>query len=218
MRPSLSRLDQNLSRRIARILFRHSHHRQFSTTTSTSPEAEQVERRIKTLQDEYERTLPAERPYVIRLDGVAFRSYTAGMKKPFDARLTRAMQLTTRDLMERCAARTGYCQSDEITLVFAPEATPLQIIYGGRVQKMVSVMASWAAARFNHHIGRMDWLDVEEGQREKVWSAQAVFDARVFHTPDDIMAAEGKKRSASSGDVQATLMHPGPSHLLETRL
>lgn len=192
MRSCLSCFEGVYGNHITRLLPKLS-----TLASSRSGEAEKVEGRIKALQEEYEQTLPAESPYVLRLDGVAFRSYTAGMRKPFDARLTRAMQLTTRDLMERCAARTGYCQSDEITLVFAPEATPLQIIYGGRVQKIVSIMASWAAARFNYHIARMDWQDVEEEQKEKIGSSQAIFDARIFHAPDDIMAAEGKRSTGA---------------------
>lgn len=157
--------------------------------------AEEMAHRIQALQTVYEPTLPANQPYVLRLDGVAFRNYTAGMRKPFDPRLTRAMNLTTRDLMERCAARTGYCQSDEISLVFAPETTPMQIMYAGRVQKIASVMASWAAARFNWHISQVDWSDVDEMVRRRAASGLAVFDARVFATPDDIMAAEGMMRA-----------------------
>lgn len=163
------------------------------STTRKTGEAEALAQRIQTLQLEYEQTLPAHQPYVIRLDGVAFRNYTSGLHKPFDARFTLAMQLTTRDLMERCAARTGYCQSDEISLVFAPETTPMQIIYAGRVQKIASVMASWAAARFNWHMGRADWSSVDEIVRKRIHAGMGVFDARVFATIDDVMAAEGMR-------------------------
>lgn len=155
-------------------------------------EAERVAIRMKQLQDVYEMTLPAQQPYVLRLDGVAFRQYTQTMVKPFDGRFTRAMMLTTRDLLERCAARLAYCQSDEVSLLFAAEPSSCQIIYGGRVQKMASVMASLAAARFNHHIRLMDWKR-DEG-RETVSSIvpedRACFDARVFSAPSEELAAE----------------------------
>lgn len=157
-----------------------------------------VAKRVQSLQAIYEMTLPANQPYVVRLDGVAFRNYTDGMVKPFDARFTRAMLLTTRDLMERCAARTAYCQSDEVSLLFAPEASPQQILYGGRVQKIASVLAALAAARFNWHVGRMSWPHGACGValRERIRAGTALFDARVFSAPDDIMAGEGRRARA----------------------
>lgn len=158
---------------------------------SSGSEADELVNRIQILQSAYEMSLPANQPYIVRLDGVAFRNYTVGMQKPFDSRLTRAILLTTRDLLERCSARMAFCQSDEISLLFPPESTPLQIIYAGRVQKIVSVMASLAAARFNWHIGRMSWQDVDDSVRERILSSSATFDARIFSTPSDMMAADG---------------------------
>lgn len=177
-------LSLSLGRRFPRYL-----------SSTTGIEAEKMAERIISLQALYEQTIPAEQPYVLRLDGVAFKTFTAGMVKPFDRRLTRAMLLTTRDLMERCAARTAYCQSDEISLLFAPEPVVEQIMYAGRVQKLVSVMASCAAARFNYHLARMEWTDVEKPVQQRVLSQTALFDARVFSCPDDIMASEGIRAS-----------------------
>lgn len=163
-------------------------------TFSTVPnEADAVAARIQSLQSAYELSLPADQPYIVRLDGVAFRTYTAGMVKPFDARLTHAMMLTTRDLLAKCSARSAFCQSDEISLVFAGEPMTRNIVYAGRVQKIASIMAGWAAARFNLHISKMDWNqdDVGTKVKERVVSSSAVFDARVFSAPTDMMAADG---------------------------
>ena len=161
----------------------------FYSTKRELNEAEQVAIRIKELQKRYEMRLPAMHPFVLRLDGVAFRTFTAGMNKPFDARLTRAMLLTTRDLVEKSGARTGFCQSDEISLVFAPLPTA-QYLYAGRVQKIVSVMTAFATARFNLHIKKMNWNDANESVKERIADSSALFDARIFSTPNDIMAAE----------------------------
>lgn len=174
-----------------------------SSSSNPSPginEAEAVAERVHFLQSAYEMTLPANQPYIVRLDGVAFRNFTSGIIKPFDARLTRAMILTTRDLLVHCAARTAYCQSDEISLVFAGEPTTQSIVYAGRVQKIVSVMAAWAAARFNWHIGKMNWNEpeVEEKVKERMGTSNAVFDARVFSAPTDMMAAEGNSMGNES--------------------
>lgn len=160
--------------------------------------AEKMAERMRELQSRYEMSLAANQPYVLRLDGVAFRNYTDGMVKPFDARLTRAMLLTTRDLMERCAALTAFCQSDEISLVFGPSPSPDQILYAGRVQKIASVMASLAAARFNFYIARSDWTQppVASHAVRRTERSTAVFDARVFSVPDDVMAMEGTSARA----------------------
>jgi tRNA(His) 5'-end guanylyltransferase len=144
---------------------------------------------MKELQERYEMRLPAMHPFVLRLDGVAFRTFTAGMDKPFDARLTRAMLLTTRDLVGHSGARTGFCQSDEISLVFAPMPTA-QYLYAGRVQKIVSVMTAFATARFNLHINKMNWNDTSTSVKERIADHAALFDGRIFSTPNDIMAAE----------------------------
>lgn len=42
--------------------------------------------RIKGWEAASETAMPPDRPFVIRLDGVAFRNYTKGMTKPFDPR------------------------------------------------------------------------------------------------------------------------------------
>lgn len=41
---------------------------------------------IKSWEAASETVMPSDRPFVIRLDGVAFRNYTKGMTKPFDSR------------------------------------------------------------------------------------------------------------------------------------
>lgn len=153
--------------------------------------------RIKALEAAWSSSLPAGQPFVVRLDGVAFKTLTAGMAKPFDPRFTQAMMLTARDLMDRSAARLGFCQSDEITLVFGPEGSALNIMYSGRTMKVASVLASIAAARFNHHLGAFgegDWardpraVDCEAWRKAR--SGAAFFDARVFAVPDEKTAMQ----------------------------
>jgi len=153
--------------------------------------------KIKALERSFSQSIPAGLPYIVRLDGVSFKKFTQPMAKPFDPRFTLAMSLTARDLLERSSARTAFCQSDEITLVFAGEPLQNQIMYSGRTDKIVSVLASMASARFNYHIkGIQDdqWLqspaipDVKALSRIK--DSTAFFDARVFSLPDESTAAE----------------------------
>lgn len=57
-------------------------------------------------------------PVMIRLDGVAFHTFTRGFKKPFDEVLVKAMQATMKYLCEKIQGCVlGYTQSDEITLI-----------------------------------------------------------------------------------------------------
>lgn len=47
-------------------------------------------------------------PIYARIDGRAFSSFTRGMERPFDMRLTTAMVETTKHLVHATHARIGY--------------------------------------------------------------------------------------------------------------
>jgi tRNA(His) 5'-end guanylyltransferase len=87
-------------------------------------------------------------PIYARIDGRAFSAFTRGMERPFDARMTAAMVETTKYLAHKTDARMGYTQSDEISLVWLADKPESDVIFSGKVQKMVSVLASMAAAKF----------------------------------------------------------------------
>jgi tRNA(His) 5'-end guanylyltransferase len=112
-------------------------------------------------------------PIVARLDGKCFSGYTRGMQRPFDERLTRTMREVTRYLVEKTNARIGYTQSDEITLVYCSDDPKSQVFYDGKIQKMVSVLASMATARFA--------IEVEAAFGREM--PMALFDCRVFAVP-----------------------------------
>lgn len=48
-----------------------------------------------------EQAVDASSPFIIRLDGVSFYTFTKGVTKPFDDRITRAMVKTAKDLLEK---------------------------------------------------------------------------------------------------------------------
>lgn len=92
-------------------------------------------------------------PVVARLDGKSFHSFTRGLKRPYDIRLSDLMKATMMALVERFGATVGYAQSDEITLVWLTSATDqVELPFSGRFQKLESVLASFAAAYFNTHL------------------------------------------------------------------
>lgn len=110
-------------------------------------------------------------PVVARLDGRAFHTFCRGLNKPFDAALTETMQDVTKSLVEEFHADIGYTQSDKITLVFLkPEA-----LFGGRVHKLESILASHATAVFTRNQVRFAGI---QGTRV------VTFDCRAFQVPD----------------------------------
>lgn len=131
--------------------------------------------KIKLLEHgETHRALSLEQPIVIRLDGKAFHTFTKGMQKPFDPGMMEAMHESTKYIMAETHAHIGYTQSDEISLILNGNE-----IFGGRIQKLVSVMASMATAQFNSII-----------HKHYPQKGLAFFDGRAFNVPDLSWAAE----------------------------
>lgn len=116
-------------------------------------------------------------PIYARIDGRGFSNFTRGMEKPFDARMTEAMIETAQHLVEATHARIGYVQSDEISLVWQAESPEADVLFSGKVHKLVSVLASMAAAKFARVC--------PQGFEDRLPS----FDCRVFQLPDQIEAA-----------------------------
>jgi tRNA(His) guanylyltransferase len=88
-------------------------------------------------------------PLLARLDGRAFHSFTRGLRRPYDEGMSRCMSETTRFLVQEMQARVGYTQSDEITLAFyEPSQSASEYAFDGRFQKLASVLAGMASARF----------------------------------------------------------------------
>lgn len=123
------------------------------------------------------RRLDPHKPVYARIDGRTFSTFTRGMKRPFDARMITAMIETTKHLVHESHARIGYTQSDEISLVWLAESAESDILFSGKVQKMVSVLASMAAAKFSRVC--------PPGYEDRL----PHFDARVFQLPDQMEAA-----------------------------
>ncbi|TXG86072.1 MAG: hypothetical protein E6R13_01165, partial [Spirochaetes bacterium] len=89
---------------------------------------------------------------IIRLDGKAFHTYTKQFKKPFDDVLISAMDETAKYLCSNIqGAKFAYVQSDEITIFVSDmDSLEQQMWFDGEVQKIVSIAASMATAKYNH--------------------------------------------------------------------
>lgn len=89
-------------------------------------------------------------PLMARLDGRAFHTFTRGLRRPYDEGMSRCMIETARTLVQESNALVAYTQSDEITLAWSEAADSLsEYVFDGRFQKLASVLAGLASARFN---------------------------------------------------------------------
>ena len=96
--------------------------------------------RCKALESARDDRAPRGQPLLVRLDGRAFHTYTSGLRRPYDERLSHAMIETTRCLVEDLHAAVGYTQSDEISLILTDFKTiQTEPWLGGSVQKITSV-------------------------------------------------------------------------------
>lgn len=141
-------------------------------------------------------------PIIIRIDGVAFHTFTRGLKKPYDSLFIKAMQLTCKDLCQKIqGCKLGYVESDEISLLLTDYDTlTTDAWFGYSVQKMCSVAASMAAMYFNRNFAKcveeFYKNNVEDNWREdedekyynnvllKKVEMGGYFDARAFNIPE----------------------------------
>ena len=143
------------------------------------------------------RRLDVSLPIYARIDGRSFSRFTRGLDRPFDARMSRCMIGATKALVEHTHARIGYTQSDEISLVWLSEGES-EGFFGGKVQKLCSVLSGLATAAF-----------MAEAVRElpDYISRLPHFDCRVFNLPTQTEAANAflwRERDAVKNSVSMT--------------
>ena len=113
-------------------------------------------------------------PAMARLDGKNFSSFTKGLKRPYDERLSNLMIETTKYLVKETNALCGYTQSDEISLVWYSAISDSQIYFNGRVFKMETDLAGMSSVFFNEKLP--EYLPEKVGKRPR-------FDTRVWNVP-----------------------------------
>lgn len=158
---------------------------------------DQLGDRIKDFYEDRTRYKLARRTNtIIRIDGKAFHTYTKGLQRPFDAGLIEDMNKTTEYLCQNIqGAKFGYVQSDEISILITDyDDITTHAWFDGNLQKMASIAASLATAKFNQlRMARAaknaiyyeekdcsyEYLDETRIENFKL----AMFDARVFQIP-----------------------------------
>jgi tRNA(His) guanylyltransferase len=124
-------------------------------------------------EDRTRMMLPRRTYTILRVDGKSFHTYTKGCDKPYDQRLSDAMDAAAGALCrEAQGARFCYVQSDEISALLTDFSDiKTEAWFDGNLQKVVSVAASTVTEAFN---------------REHGWHGRAVFDGRAFTIPDPV--------------------------------
>jgi tRNA(His) guanylyltransferase len=176
-------------------------------------------KRMKQYETDSEVYLDKTKHTVVRIDGHGFSKWTRGFEKPFDEFIVTVMSETAKALMNEFKAVSAYSQSDEITLIFVPDEN---MIYSGRVQKITSLMASFASMYFNkllfkEMIARID--DVEFSLLLANKAGKAFFDARVFQVDTEVEAfnaflwrAKDCERNSKNVFAQSILSHKECMH------
>lgn len=91
--------------------------------------------------------VPKNSKIIVRLDGRSFHKLARDLKlvKPYDDDFYEVMSKVCRDLFEEFSAEFAYSFSDEISLLLN------NVPFEGRIEKINSVMASFAASSFVMH-------------------------------------------------------------------
>lgn len=110
--------------------------------------------RMKEYENAFRHSLPRRLPVILRIDGCHFHTFTRGMVKPFDEALTKALWETCKYLAHNImGCKLAYHQSDEISLLLTNyDKLTTQSWFDNNIQKMASVSASMATAKFNEEI------------------------------------------------------------------
>jgi len=129
--------------------------------------------RMKDFYEDRTRNFLPRRTYtIIRVDGKSFHTYTKGLSRPFDSKLMDDMDETAAYMCKNIqGAKFAFVQSDEISLLLTDfESIVTDAWFDGNIQKIASVSASMATAKFN------------ELRPGKI----ALFDSRAFIIPSSI--------------------------------
>ena len=111
--------------------------------------------------------VPKNSKIIVRLDGRSFHKLARDLKlvKPYDDDFYEVMSKVCRDLFEEFSAEFAYSFSDEISLLL--NTVPFE----GRIEKINSVMASFAASSFVMHY-------------DKEFKKPPAFDSRIIPITD----------------------------------
>jgi len=113
-------------------------------------------------------------PILMRLDGSNFSTFTKGLDRPYDQRLTDLMIEAAKFVTTLTNAKLALVGSDEITLLIYEDGEGSQTLYNGRYEKLLSEVAAQVSVFFNKQLHK--YLP------EKL-EASPYFDAKAWQVP-----------------------------------
>eukprot|EP00485_Elphidium_margaritaceum_P007411 CAMPEP_0202689572 /NCGR_PEP_ID=MMETSP1385-20130828/4791_1 /ASSEMBLY_ACC=CAM_ASM_000861 /TAXON_ID=933848 /ORGANISM="Elphidium margaritaceum" /LENGTH=841 /DNA_ID=CAMNT_0049344715 /DNA_START=5 /DNA_END=2530 /DNA_ORIENTATION=- len=155
------------------------------------------EKMMKLLEDKSytQCKIASDEAMVLRLDGFDFGNFTSEMEKPFDRRFHTALVNTACDICKQFEPHTVFVQSDELVLIYPSthHKRKTHYLFGGKVAKIVSVAASFAAVRLQHHLRKQRWDDTQlllqnddrNGGEYRVTNGCCMFNAKCFNIGDE---------------------------------
>lgn len=138
-----------------------------------------IEKRIEEYKKIQDVRLMEGLPIICMFDGSSFSTFTKGLGRPYDQRLTDLMIECCKYLVEYTNARMGFVGSDEITIVLWEDNPDSQTIYNGRVQKLLSELPSKLSVRFNKLLAKYlpEKFDEEPYFDAKIWNVPTLEEA-----------------------------------------
>jgi tRNA(His) guanylyltransferase len=120
---------------------------------------DELDAKMRIYETAHDRHILPEMYIVARIDGRGFTKLTKErhpFEAPFDERFRDYMITTVQHLMDSgFNIRYGYTQSDEISLLFAPEENA----FGRKHRKLTSLLAGEASAKFSLLLGDLGAFD-----------------------------------------------------------
>jgi tRNA(His) 5'-end guanylyltransferase len=106
----------------------------------------------------------------------------------------------------------GYCQSDEITLVWLQPRSDSEIFFAGRIQKMCSQLAALASVYFNRHKNEVFVDPTFHGATHPphILGSMPTFDCRVWSLPNKTEATNAflwREQDATKNSVSMVAQH-----------
>jgi tRNA(His) 5'-end guanylyltransferase len=160
-------------------------------------------------------------PYIIRIDGRSFHTFTRNFEKPWDLIFTYVMLDTAKYLCENIeGVKIAYWQSDEVSFLLTDyDNIDTQAWFDKNIQKIVSISAGMASMFFNKKFEDTVWLNTEfpisndmmEVYKKACW--KAIFDSRVFTIPKEevcnyfIWRQQDATRNSVQGLAQSNFPH-----------
>jgi len=185
------------------------------------PNKESLGDRMKNNYEVRSQTYLPRRTYsLIRLDGRSFHNYTKNCKRPYDLDLMSDIDDTAKYLCENIqGCKIAYMQSDEITIILTDfDTIQTDAWFDGNVQKIASISASLATAKFNQlrfirafNQQRKEFLDCQQlytGENSfNLDQPLAQFDSRCWVIPDPIEVHNclvWRQQDATRNSIQMT--------------